>query len=88
MNQVLGSQKSKLTPLELVFQTTGAINHPPPYKDMVKGSNLYFVAMIYIKKSEPSLSMENKNAIVKTKKRENLLNFDFLFEYQKEIALL
>ena len=35
-HQVLGSQKSKLTPLELVFQTAGAIN-PPPYKDRVKG---------------------------------------------------
>ena len=33
-HQVLGSQKSKLTPLELVFQTAGAIN-PPPYKDRV-----------------------------------------------------
>ena len=29
-NQVLGSQKQKLTPLELVFQTAGAINLPPP----------------------------------------------------------
>ena len=28
-HQVLGSQKSKLTPLELVFQTAGAINPPP-----------------------------------------------------------
>ena len=27
-HQVLGSQKSKLTPLELVFQTAGAINPP------------------------------------------------------------
>ena len=34
-HQVFGSQKSKLTPLELVFQTAGAIN-PPPYKDRVK----------------------------------------------------
>ena len=34
-HQVLGSQKSKLTPPELVFQTAGAIN-PPPYKDRVK----------------------------------------------------
>ena len=35
--QVLGSQKSKLTPLELVFQTAGVINPaPPPYKDRVK----------------------------------------------------
>ena len=30
-HQVLGSQKSKLTPPELVFQTAGAIN-PPPIK--------------------------------------------------------
>ena len=36
-HQVLGSQKSKLTPPELVFQTAGAINPlPPPYKDRVK----------------------------------------------------
>ena len=28
-HQVLGSQKSKLTPPELVFQTAGAINPPP-----------------------------------------------------------
>ena len=34
-HQVLGSQKSKLTPPELVFKTAGAIN-PPPYKDRVK----------------------------------------------------
>ena len=34
-HQVLGSQKSKLTPPELVFQTAGAIN-PPPYNDRVK----------------------------------------------------
>ena len=34
-HQVLGSQKSKLTPPELVFQTAGAIN-PPPYQDRVK----------------------------------------------------
>ena len=32
--QVLRSQKSKLTPIELVFETAGAIN-PPPYKDRV-----------------------------------------------------
>ena len=36
-HQVLGSQKSKLTPLELVFQTAGAINpNPPPSKKRVK----------------------------------------------------
>ena len=36
-HQVLGSQKSELTPLELVYQTAGAINPPPhPYKDRVK----------------------------------------------------
>ena len=29
-HQVLGSQKSKLTSLELIFQTAGAINPPPP----------------------------------------------------------
>ena len=28
-HQVLRSQKSKLTPLELVFRTAGAINPPP-----------------------------------------------------------
>ena len=28
-HQVLGSQKSKLTPPDLVFQTAGAINPPP-----------------------------------------------------------
>ena len=33
-HQVLRSQKSKLTPIELVFETAGAIN-PPPYKDRV-----------------------------------------------------
>ena len=32
-HQVLRSQKSKLTPIELVFETAGAIN--PPYKDRV-----------------------------------------------------
>ena len=36
-HQVLRSQKSKLTPIELVFETAGAINPPPPYKDRVKG---------------------------------------------------
>ena len=35
-HQVLGSQKSKLTPLELIFRTAGAINPPPPYKDRVR----------------------------------------------------
>ena len=36
-HQVLRSQKSKLTPLELVSQTAGAINPPPtpPYKERV-----------------------------------------------------
>ena len=33
--QVLRSQKSKLTPIELVYETAGAIT-PPPYKDRVK----------------------------------------------------
>ena len=41
-HQVLGSQKSKLTPPDLVFQTAGAIN-PPPYKDRVKTD--YFQAL-------------------------------------------
>ena len=36
-HQVLGSQKSKLTPLELVFQTASAINpNPPPSKKGLK----------------------------------------------------
>ena len=50
-HQVLGSQKSKLTPLELVFQTAGAIN-PPPYKDRVK----YYVTLkcLYISQLLPS----------------------------------
>ena len=39
-HQVLRSQKSKLTPPELVFQTAGAIN-PPPYKDRVKSQILH-----------------------------------------------
>ena len=34
-HQVLGSLKSKLTPLELVFQTAGAINLPPPKKKII-----------------------------------------------------
>ena len=33
---VFGSQKSKLTLLELVFQTAGAINPPPPISNRVK----------------------------------------------------
>ena len=40
-HQVLGSQKSKLTPLELILQTAGEIN-PPPYKDRVKTDLLHF----------------------------------------------
>ena len=39
-HQVLGSQKTKLRPLELVFETAGAIN-PPSYKDRVKDLNTW-----------------------------------------------
>ena len=34
--QVLGLQKSKVTPLELVFQTAGAINPPTPPRPLPK----------------------------------------------------
>ena len=41
-HQVLRSQKSKLTPIELVFETAGAINPPPtkigltPFPDILE----------------------------------------------------
>ena len=48
-HQVLGSQKSKLTPSELVFKTAGVINSPPPNKERVNIENLQFWRMSFFK---------------------------------------
>ena len=59
-HQVLGSQKSKLTPPELVFQTAGAIN-PPPYKDRVKIQLIDLFICEYHDIIELSINWSNSN---------------------------
>jgi len=44
--QVLRSQKSKLTPIELVFEKAGAIN-PPPYKYRVNRTEQVVSCILY-----------------------------------------
>ena len=54
-HQVLGSQKSKLTPSELVFKTAGVINSPPPNKERVNIENLQFWRMCFFKTFEKDI---------------------------------
>ena len=45
-HQVLGSQKSKLTPLELIFRTAGAINNPPLTRIVLKQCNFFWIIFL------------------------------------------
>ena len=60
-HQVLRSQKSKLTPLELVFRTAGAINPPPPSKDRVKTDLLQFFFELYFYQIDFALNASQNN---------------------------
>ena len=53
-HQVLRSQKSKLTPIELVFETAGAINPPPTKIGLRDALYLYLYCILFINVCTPN----------------------------------